>query len=344
MGSWAAAPLRQLKNCNGDASCLMSQVACRVGAAFAIVSLAHTLLISCTSRERSKEIHGSSIIQKAVLVPILSLSFLFLPFGFGANFLKLCLWLSWSYYFVQTVVLVDFAYSWNEAWLDNAQEADERGTGREGRVWLAAVVTAALLVLVMVGVSTVGIYTTFAEHRRMLWSSMGIWGVLTLFSITSLCRNGALLPSAVIGAFVSVQTWLALVGAEGGPGGPHAPLAKVVVEAVLLSLTVWLTAASAGGGETTQGGGDGYRPEGVQEAAAAAPDPMEEARAFRWFHAALTAAAVYLPLVATNWGSPKELFAPGGDGGRLRAVLSTLASIVRKSVGVEASSRPPSAA
>jgi len=133
---------------------------------------------------------GFWIVKLLVLTGLLVLSFA-LPAEVFDGFRWLSLVVAGLFMIIQIVILIDFAYSWNEDWLS------------EGKDWKAAVLTSAVFGYLIALAAMVLLFYFFANddecglEKAFIGITIGLTLLFTLISISERCEHGAILPSAV---------------------------------------------------------------------------------------------------------------------------------------------------
>lgn len=207
--SWLEWPCKTLPDvgiceCRGGAdeqTCYGNQLIYRTEAAALLVFC--FLLILCVSgcaRHAAK----SFPVGKFLVLLLLILVLLFMPNDVLSAFGAAAGVASSVYLVAQTVLLMDFAYSWNETWFTKSQTQQRNLDPRGAKMWQVAILVsaAAFLIASIVGVAV--LCTTF-----YLWSARALVILtfvaslmLLVVSILDWCEHGALLTSAVVMAYL----------------------------------------------------------------------------------------------------------------------------------------------
>jgi hypothetical protein len=148
--------------------------------------------------------------KTALYVGLILVSF-FLPNDLfdGIGFAWISRGVSLLFLFVQIIMLIDFAHSWNEAWVANADAEPF-----EGKKWLHGLL--ASCVTLYTG-SLVGMGILFHSYvlpgcsLSYFFVVMTFLGVISLTAVQLSGDEGALLPSAVVSAYAVYLCWAALV-------------------------------------------------------------------------------------------------------------------------------------
>lgn len=187
--------------CRADSKCWFDQLIYRTEASGVAVFLALVIMSVSGCAEGAARTYS---VAKFMAVVVLVLISLFLPNTVWTVFGSWATALSAIYLIAQSIVLIDFGYTWNETWYKNALEANRRQVGSKGyRMWLGGMIlSSAALVLGAVSMS-IYLFVAFQDpsSRAVNVCAMILSVVLLIVSITDWCEHGALLTSAVVMAY-----------------------------------------------------------------------------------------------------------------------------------------------
>ncbi len=189
---------------------------------------------------------------------------------------------SFVYLIVQLVLMLGFAYDWNDKWVDNAYRVGV--SRRVEHAWLALVLGSALVLLAgsLVGLGFQYAYYPCALARGV--TTVTLIAVL-LFVAVALFRDkltgveGAVLPAAVMAAYITYLSWSALDSnsdaackpyAQSASPGPNATAVMWAGIFIVALSTMWLAGATAKAARSIVRGGKAHGP----AAAAAASDSV----------------------------------------------------------------------
>lgn len=226
---WLTAPCEKLKGvgiedfgvcaCYGSpdkAKCWSEHIVWRMEAsAFVVFALLLVASLSGCARGASR----SYEVAKFMAVFVLGVVSLFLPNALFSSFGSVASSASAVFLVVQTVWLIDFAYSWNELWFTKARELQQ--SRRKQRFLLGAIISTSVLLIVASIAACVGLYTGVptTAGKVVAVSALVISCLLLFLSITKWCKHGALLTSAVMMAY---SMWLVFEAfALQSSGGTH---------------------------------------------------------------------------------------------------------------------------
>lgn len=191
--------------CEGDSACWSDQLVYRVQASGVFVYM--TLLILTISGCANGAARSNSV-AKFMAVPVLGLVLLFVPNDVFSIFGAIATGASAIFLVVQAVLLIDFAYGWNEVWFGNATEARRvaPNSGRDKR-WQVSILTASVVLFVASLAASIGLFAAYPDTagRSINGVAMLLAIVLLVVSITERVEHGALLTSCVVMAYT---VWL----------------------------------------------------------------------------------------------------------------------------------------
>jgi len=162
-------------------------------------------------------------------------AFLFLPnqlfsaFGFFSGIA------SGVFLVIQTVPLIDFAYTWNESWFSfgmGARRVHFSSRGFNG--WMAMIIVASIFLLTCALSGIIHLYIVWPEVWWLVTSAMVISLALLVVSITEWCEHGALLTSSAVMAY-SVWLCYEVVGAAPSSSDDHALAAVLKWVGIIIS-------------------------------------------------------------------------------------------------------------
>jgi len=154
----------------------------------------HALLLTSRSCVKRGADTGFWILKLLLLAGLVVVSFVLPPAVFDVYF-WVAMVVAGFFIIVQIIILIDFAYSWNDDWL------------KEEKDWKAAILTCATLgyILSLVAMVLMFIYLASGPQCSLEQAFISITIILTLIftiiSSTNQCEHGAILPSAVCTVF-----------------------------------------------------------------------------------------------------------------------------------------------
>lgn len=142
---------------------------------------------------------------------------------------------------LQILVLIDFAYGWNDIWVARGYKED--GPTPTNPYWIYAVIASAVIlyILAITGVALLFVNYAACEVGKVFTSLTIIFvigvTILSLFRDKIVGVEGAILPSAVISAYMVFLNWSAL---ESNPDNTCRPTSQQTAATIVLG-GVWAT-------------------------------------------------------------------------------------------------------
>eukprot|EP00658_Telonema_sp_P-2_P023258 TRINITY_DN19308_c0_g1_i1.p1 TRINITY_DN19308_c0_g1~~TRINITY_DN19308_c0_g1_i1.p1 ORF type:complete len:377 (+),score=69.70 TRINITY_DN19308_c0_g1_i1:137-1267(+) len=294
------APLLDACNCS---SCVKDQIVLRLSfgmfISFAILAIVVLVVPDCCAEP---VYYGMWFPKFAMTATLCAGSFL-LPNDFFQEYVYFSAIVSGLFILLQVLVLLEWAYSWNETW--RGDEPPEECTG-----WrVALLIFSGVLIggaLTLAGF----MYDWFdcALGYSMTSLSMIVMLVLTCLSITSWCEHGSLIASAVVFFNVQLVTAQGLYynsdascnGLASQDGGNDVQVAlSFLLAAVGITKAAWASinnSDKAGGIDVTMSAIPGPKP-----AAASGDGTMPDDGAWRYM-GILAVSMCYMGMLLSDWG------------------------------------------
>ncbi|CAK0884101.1 unnamed protein product [Prorocentrum cordatum] len=181
----------------------------------------------------------SAAVAKFMAVPLIGFVLLFVGNDVLSTFGAFATVASAVFLAVQAVMLIDFAYAWNEDWYAKALEARRGARASSGfQGWQMGILVASALLLLgsIAGTICLLIAVPDARARSVTAVAWVLAAVLLVVSITEHVKHGALLTSCVVMAYNAWLTWEAMSLLPGGRGPELPAWASLSVCAVSLLL------------------------------------------------------------------------------------------------------------
>jgi hypothetical protein len=154
-------------------------------------------------------------IGKFLLVPLLAAGLLWVGNDFFDVVASVSTIVLFIFLLLQMVALIDSAYSWNSRWVSNALQdrSASRADASAGKRWYIGlfVSSAAFCTTSWIAYAFMLKTTTTSEQNSILSVNIVVTAFLLLVSISNWAKHGALLPSAVVIAYVCWISWNALL-------------------------------------------------------------------------------------------------------------------------------------
>ncbi|XP_063055124.1 serine incorporator 2 [Engraulis encrasicolus] len=248
---------------------------------------------------------------------------------------------SFMFILIQLILLIDFAHSWNEIWVRNAEESDGKG-------WYAALLVFTILFYSLSFAAMVLLYVYYTtpddctEHKVFISLNLifcvGISIVSILPKVQDASPQSGLLQSSLISLYTMYVTWSAMTNNPNRECNPsllslisHANTTEVLPTSapgqiqlwdaqsivglvIFLCCTLYASIRSSSNTQvnklmqTEEGtfGGSGGDGEVGADGLKRAVDNEEEAVSYSYsfFHFHLCLASLYIMMTLTNWYSP----------------------------------------
>mmetsp|Transcript_2499 Transcript_2499/g.5030 ORF Transcript_2499/g.5030 Transcript_2499/m.5030 type:complete len:423 (-) Transcript_2499:110-1378(-) len=162
----------------------------------------------------------SHSVAKFMAVPVLCFALLFVPNAPLNGFGTFATAAAAIFLVAQALLLIDFAYAWNETWHGYAIMAQRRELSERGKkMWLGLILASSAALFVTAVVVSVWLYSAFpgSAGRGINMSALIIAFLLLLVSVTDWCEHGALLTSCVV---LMYTVWLVLEALASEPNLP----------------------------------------------------------------------------------------------------------------------------
>ncbi|XP_063725951.1 probable serine incorporator isoform X2 [Symsagittifera roscoffensis] len=214
---------------------------------------------------------------------------------------------------VQIIMLIDFAHSWNESWVGNMEDSDNK-------CWLVMLITSMLFMFTssLLGVVLLFIYYTNSDCLDNIVLIVLLVLLCVIISVLSIIpkvqeenpRSG-LLQASVTSLFAVGLTWMALSSDprdQCNPTGEGAQWVSIVVALFVANFTVLIATRTSNKDEDSSsnyaaGGDDDER--GGQAVVDDEEDEVSYSHSL--FHLAMAAACLYIMMTLTYWFSPMKV-------------------------------------
>lgn len=204
MVSWMG-KIPVVKECGDDNACYSLQIAYRLGFATAMVFAFHLVLCLLGKCVGNKAIN-SFWVFKFVFVMGGSFLLLFIPNAFFTVWGGIAdVALSW-FLLIQMVWVLDFAYGWNDIWVNNAIE--DKSKGLTGRSWYIGLLVFSIIFLVCSYVWYGFLFHDYADmnsNRLILGLNVGISTTLGVLSVFA--PRGGILPGSLVILYIAWLSW-----------------------------------------------------------------------------------------------------------------------------------------
>jgi hypothetical protein len=172
-----------------------------------------------TSRDcRSGVQNGFWLFKIIAIIGFLVASFFIPASDFGETMTGIGMTGAFLFILIQLLLLVDFAHSWNESWLEKAEE---------NRVWyyLLLFVTVIFYAVTFIAMVLLAVYFTQSEgcslNKFFIGLNFSLCVIVSIFSILPKIQDAnersGLLQASLVSAYVMYLTWSAITNEPYGP-------------------------------------------------------------------------------------------------------------------------------
>ena len=246
------------------------------------------LLLTLSGPKLSEAIETGFLPARLILLTLLVLSSFFIGNSFFAWFRDISKIVSILYLLLQSVFLIDFAYEWSEVWVERCERSDDPG------FWTCWLYTFTIVFLGL-GVTLAVVNFSSAEDCGIagistIFSTLGVISLLIL-SLLPYFSNGSILTSSFISLYCLYLQWSDIHSQAESCWSPESYiLVNLSLGLLYLSITVIRMAV---------------RTSNEVSAGDVKPVSDSQVRAGVYYHLVMCAAAMYLAMLVTNWGSAK---------------------------------------
>eukprot|EP00033_Pygsuia_biforma_P000458 GCRY01000544.1.p1 GENE.GCRY01000544.1~~GCRY01000544.1.p1 ORF type:complete len:378 (-),score=61.12 GCRY01000544.1:883-2016(-) len=287
--------------CESEGCVAMSMVY-RVMFAPFVFFLLHSIIFIHTEKHGDPRLYWQQgfWVLKFFLILVFVIVDFFLPQSLFVFFANISRYGAGAFLLIQILLLIDFAYEWNEAWV----EKDERK-------YYAAILGCSGL-LFMFGFALIGLlYHWFAGtacRTNTLYITLTLVAALVATSIALYLPHGALLPSGVTFAYTAYVTWSALSSCPDSTCNPfyhtHDTTADATWQVILgVAITAVALANSTGKAAIKSNRALGFEilqtEEGEDGSSEILPVPSYS---IPFFHLIFALSAMYMTMLLTHWG------------------------------------------
>lgn len=304
-----------------ESQCMGFEAAYRISFVLFVFFFLHALPLACRG---GTKVHTSFWLSKILLMIVLLVASFFIPNSFFDVYANIARFIAGVFLLLQIIIIIDFAYSWNESWM-----ADDRE-------WKYRILFCCLL---LVGGSITLCVFSFkwfthsndgndcTRNEFFIGWTIAITIVFTLISITERVEHGALLPSCVVMLHCFYVLYTALSSDPSSCNRIHSESpAQVVIGILLASFSIsyagWNLSNSkslfsegedaesndavvplkgSSDAESQQPVSDAS-PKQLQESEHESEDQAQTRKRNMKFHLVMAAASMYLAMLITNWG------------------------------------------
>eukprot|EP01062_Namystynia_karyoxenos_P006363 TRINITY_DN12224_c0_g1_i1.p1 TRINITY_DN12224_c0_g1~~TRINITY_DN12224_c0_g1_i1.p1 ORF type:complete len:448 (+),score=164.65 TRINITY_DN12224_c0_g1_i1:79-1344(+) len=308
--------------CDGNGQCLGYAAVYRFSFALFLFYLCHLVLASplgcCFEDEQKAAFFGGLWCIKAAVYALLCVVCFLLPSGLFEGYAYMSVGLAVVFLIMQAIIVIAFAYDWNERWTNRSGWNNEFGGDTDARFGRGIVCVTGLLYAF--ALTWVGLMYHWFMPSGCSASDKSLNGFLitftlvcaVLYTLASIKIEGAsIMCSGVIFAYTAWTCYSGIISNDNGDKcneiytDSGKVSASVLVQLLVAAATLTYTALNTGGS---------------QSAFSMRSDDGEQKEKFSWtfFFVAMCVGAGYLAMVLTSWTVDKGVSGSGGDANPLR--------------------------
>jgi len=273
------------------------------------------ILLTCFKSKFAARAHRGFWFAKLALILGLLISTLFIENSFLESYRELARYLSFLFLLLQILLVIDFAYTWNDTWISYSENNEDEGLCG----WRLAIVASAASMYIVSIVSWVLFYIYFGKpecpgQQAVISVTLILCVILTVVSCSKIAPHGTLLTSAAVTAYSTYLCYSALASHPDGKCNPYAgrtgeSFGSLLVGIAVAAISMASTAYNAAGSKEALVGKDPSASDldkPLDDAAKSSdPEEEEEVQPESWwyFHAMMVACAFYMSMLLTDWSS-----------------------------------------
>eukprot|EP00742_Colponemidia_sp_Colp-10_P006905 GILJ01007407.1.p1 GENE.GILJ01007407.1~~GILJ01007407.1.p1 ORF type:complete len:424 (-),score=61.54 GILJ01007407.1:201-1472(-) len=294
----------------GGDHCLGVEAVYRVSFTLTIF-FAVLMLLCALGGAVAKAVHTSFWALKLIFVVGLFIGTLFMPNSVFNGFAQASQIISAFFLLLQIIILIDFAYTWNESWVANAKRDGEDDAGRK---WLYCILAASVSFFIFAFTLIVLMYVWFGGsgcglNNFFISFTLICSVIVTALSVSGIAKNGAILTSAIVVLYITYLCWSAVLGEPDscntlrGESSPNE--LQLIVGMILAVASLSYSSFSAATNDVFH-----LKPKKL-EVEQMLPEPTND-RAKRevemeanatYFHLILALASIYMSMLLTDWAA-----------------------------------------
>jgi len=298
-------------DCSGDdkSVCLGVQTVYRVS--FSMLIFHIVLLVLSLSGPVGKVANEGCWMMKFIILSCFFIATFFINNAFFDVYREFARYASVIYLIVQIVVLIDFSYAWNDAWVENYENSGGSNFWMfwlfffSGIMWVIALTTNVLN------------YYWFSEadggcplNIFLITQTLSIGVIFTLVSVSNFVDHGSLLTSSSVNLYCTYLCWAGLSNQSVSTCNQYTDSRSTIFEIVFGLIPVVITLLYIG---FQQRNSSVKAETPIREIAAPMLSKEDEdneddtyessGRRMVVFHGLMIAISIYLAMLCTNWGA-----------------------------------------
>jgi len=270
------------------------------------------LLTAFASRFAAR-VHRGFWIGKMILLAGLLVSTLFISNEFFVGYREAARYLSFVFLLLQILLLIDFAYTWNETWIGYGEASDNEGICG----WKLAIVVASFVMYAGSIGSWVLMFFYFgssecAVQQTIISLTLIACAILTVISCSRFAPHGTLLTSAAVTSYASFLCYSALASHPDRSCNPVADRSadsSLVVGLLVAMVSMASSASNATSSKEALVGKDSATAEMTKPLdgdSQSAEDDEVGPESWWYFHLMMVASAFYMAMLLTDWSTQPD--------------------------------------
>lgn len=283
---------RDGQGCNGSLACVGHQGAYRVSFAAFLFFLAHWLMSTswncCLTAGQQIAFNQPVLmwVRALIFAALIFISFV-IPNVFFTYYAWFCVVISCLYLIAQCLILLHFAFEWNESWVS-----------RDDKKFMYGLLICTIALFIG-GLVAIGFLFHWFGNDSSCSAGQGVL-IVTLvlgvvYTFLSVVTGGSLLPSAVVFGYTVWMAYSAL--SSGNPPGICNQLSsssdtQMIIGSVITGVALGVAATNAGTSRDAFSMSSGNSESTEEE---------QEAKQFSFFHVMMMMSSCYLSMLLTSW-------------------------------------------
>ncbi|CAG9328271.1 SERINC3_1 [Blepharisma stoltei] len=201
-----------LVNCDGNSEsvCLGVQTVYRESFALALFFLL-MLFLSIPGGKFSAIINqGAWIFKTLIIIAIFIITF-FIDNAFFDVWREICRYVSMFFLVIQIIILIDFAYTWNEDWLNKYEVSSSKGYWGFCLFFFSGLAWSLSITIIALCYYWFGTSSECGVNIFLITLTLALGSIFTVMSLTPLVENGSLLTSSIVNIYIVWLCWYGLV-------------------------------------------------------------------------------------------------------------------------------------
>ena len=274
-------------------------------------------LFTAGTTQAGAKAHRGFWFAKVFFLASLLVSSLFITNGWLEGYREFARYSSFLFLLLQILLLIDFAYTWNEKWLQYDEASEIEGLCG----WKGAILVSSFALFAGSIAGWILLFTYFGTpecpaQQTLISVTLILCVFLTIVSCSKIAPHGTLLTSASVCAYATYLCYSALASHPDATCNPFAsrthesPLDLIVgllVASITMASTAWNATGSRqaliGTSSETGSGGDMQTPLDAGSSSKNGNEGDVEPESWWYFHLMMVACSLYMAMLLTGWST-----------------------------------------